>query len=910
MEVHVADVEARRIGDPCGDLLAVDDGRGRQEAALTADLDPVGTRQADGGVGVRGDVRVELGGRDLGGPEGDLAVGSRRRVGDVPLEVEEAVVRRVQQAQAVGLRLKGDRRIGDAVDDRRVVELLHADGDVGRARDLGRLAERVGLVLPGGRDVEVAVRIEVWVGDRAVRRRGRRPEPRPVHPAAVGAHARRITGVLGRHVDVVVPEAALGAPASRVPGGILEGELGGIRDEGPVLDDERDPLAHGLVGPARAEEPLLGRVGDHVAGGLAGVDVQAGDAPRVVVVEEQPRALLVGVVEGLAAVGRAVADVHIWDVLHADALRPRRVLAGGGDPLVRRPVADPGGRAAVEVQGRPVVLETPGALRVLAAHRVTDIVHDRALVDGGGHVHRAHAGAHQGAVGREEQVAVRPGREQVVEDDPDRAILGRDDRGAEPLGRGDGEPLGDAVGLHDRGLGPVKERVRRREVLADAGVRCRLELDVAADERVRQAGREVGAVLHEADDVLVGFRAVVRLGLGNGERDVLAARRAGRRHAQAWQVVRELLDALRHVAGAGVVDGDRSDRSAGGRDGGGRRRARAGPRVAERHGGGGRVAGAERVEDDALDDERRRRAGLEGRDRRADGTVVDRHARGRRVAGAGGVDDDAVDGDQAAARGGAEGILDARSMAGGREASGIVRQAELDHRHRVAAVVGPGDQRGGVDAAEGRRRGVGRGTAAGDGDGRRRIATTTKVDGDRIDDAAVVDHRGRRSTRAGAGDGDGRRRGVAAARGRDVDREDGARLRVDGRGCGGTGAATATQGHGDVGQPERAVGPVRVGPEVVGNLGFVGRVGRPGRDPIGCRGQTCWAHPRDARSDGRHEQRDGGHEARQFPGHAIPLLALSQAGRRRCSRARRPPVDPRAPGWATPGDLKPHVEEP
>ena len=99
--------------------------------------------------------------------QGDLGRADRRallvrvgagggRVTDVPLEVEEPVVGGVQHAQPVGLRLQGDGRVGDAVDDRRVVELLHADRDVRRAGDLLGLAERVGVVLPGGRVVEVA----------------------------------------------------------------------------------------------------------------------------------------------------------------------------------------------------------------------------------------------------------------------------------------------------------------------------------------------------------------------------------------------------------------------------------------------------------------------------------------------------------------------------------------------------------------------------------------------------------------------------------------------------------------------------------------------------------------------------------------------------------------------------------
>ena len=76
---------------------------------------------------------------------------------------------------------------------------------------------------------------------------------------------------------------------------------------------------------AAGDERLLGVVGDQVAGGLAGVHVEAGDAPGVVVVEHQPRALLVGVVEGLAAVvGGVASTVMSGTFATLDALRPRR----------------------------------------------------------------------------------------------------------------------------------------------------------------------------------------------------------------------------------------------------------------------------------------------------------------------------------------------------------------------------------------------------------------------------------------------------------------------------------------------------------------------------------------------------------------------------------------------------------
>ena len=149
--------------------------------------------------------------------------------------------------------------------------------------------------------------------------------------------------------------------------------------EGAVLDDERD-LVRG--DGARADELLLLVVGDEVAGGLTRVHVEARDAPGVVVVEHQPRALLVGVEEGLdAVVGDVAYGVMSGTSTHVDALRPRRGLVGRRDPLVRRAVADPRADAAVEVQRGAVVLEAVGRLGRLGADRVTHPVHHGALVD-------------------------------------------------------------------------------------------------------------------------------------------------------------------------------------------------------------------------------------------------------------------------------------------------------------------------------------------------------------------------------------------------------------------------------------------------------------------------------------------------------------------------------------------------
>ena len=85
-----------------------------------------------------------------------------------------------------------------------------------------------------------------------------------------------------------------------------------------------------------ADQLLLGVIGDQVTSSLAGVHVQAGDTPGVIVVEQQAGALLVGVVEGQAAVVGSIAAsrTHVGHVRHTDALRPGGHLARGRDPLV------------------------------------------------------------------------------------------------------------------------------------------------------------------------------------------------------------------------------------------------------------------------------------------------------------------------------------------------------------------------------------------------------------------------------------------------------------------------------------------------------------------------------------------------------------------------------------------------
>ena len=141
------------------------------------------------------------------------------------------------------------------------------------------------------------------------------------------------------------------------------------------------------------DQLLFGRIGDQIARCLACVDVEAGDAPGVVMVEHQSRALLVGVVEGLAAVGvgrtirhtEAAPGCHVRNIAHADTFGIGSPLTGRGDPLVRRAVADPWRDAAMQVQCGPVVFEAVRILKLgsLGAGRIADRVQDRAVVTEG-----------------------------------------------------------------------------------------------------------------------------------------------------------------------------------------------------------------------------------------------------------------------------------------------------------------------------------------------------------------------------------------------------------------------------------------------------------------------------------------------------------------------------------------------
>ena len=74
----------------------------------------------------------------------------------------------------------------------------------------------------------------------------RREEPGTIVPPAEGVHVERVGRVLVGHVDMGEPEIAVPAVKGRVPGGVGGAQLGGLRDEGLVLDDQGDQCARSL----------------------------------------------------------------------------------------------------------------------------------------------------------------------------------------------------------------------------------------------------------------------------------------------------------------------------------------------------------------------------------------------------------------------------------------------------------------------------------------------------------------------------------------------------------------------------------------------------------------------------------------------------------------------------------------
>ena len=112
------------------------------------------SRDGDGGGG--GVARAS-------GGDGDAA---HDRAGSVELKIEEPVMGGVEDPEAVLLRLHGEGRVYGPVDHHRIQERFGAPGDVGRARNLRRLAE--------ARHGRIAGRIVVGVCNRPLRNAKRR----------------------------------------------------------------------------------------------------------------------------------------------------------------------------------------------------------------------------------------------------------------------------------------------------------------------------------------------------------------------------------------------------------------------------------------------------------------------------------------------------------------------------------------------------------------------------------------------------------------------------------------------------------------------------------------------------------------------------------------------------------------
>ena len=227
---------------------------------------------------------------------------------------------------------------------------------------------------------------------------------------------------------------------------------------------------------AGGDHRLLGRVGQQIGRGQAGIGVQAGDADRVVVVPLHPCRLAVRVVIGHRTRAGLVHVGHVQGARAAQkacqqgrverCISRQRGSIGGigfacrGDPGMRAAIADPGAVAAMQMDIGPVL--GIGMQAVLAEAGTDDRRVDR-------QEQIAIAGADRdqsGGVGGRDRAA---DRQQVDELDPRRCVLvGLDDR-AEVMRvvegeRGDRQAGQLAVCIaaidHDRQAARIKQRHR------------------------------------------------------------------------------------------------------------------------------------------------------------------------------------------------------------------------------------------------------------------------------------------------------------------------------------------------------------------------------------------------------------------------------------------------------------------
>ena len=237
--------------------------------------------------------------------EGDAV---RTSIIHVQLQVEESSLASVEDAQAIAPGLDPGRLgIHRAVGEHRVAEHL------GDNRGVGKRAQQLGSQLPA----------VLLVGVRV---------PQAAHRGGEG------------------------------PGGIVGGDVG--PDEDLVVDDDGDlasPVLH-KVGQALVAQVGLEAITDDVGAGDPCVGIEPCEIVGVVVVPDQPSALVVGVV----VLCLAFLEVRVEPLVDVAlfTLDTRAVLAIRGKPGERAAVADPGCEPTVQVGGG----------RVLALLRVREVI--------------------------------------------------------------------------------------------------------------------------------------------------------------------------------------------------------------------------------------------------------------------------------------------------------------------------------------------------------------------------------------------------------------------------------------------------------------------------------------------------------------------------------------------------------
>ena len=132
--------------------------------------------------------------------------------------------------------------------------------------------------------------------------------------------------------------------------------------------------------------------------------------------------MLVGIVEGHGAIARIF---HIGHVGNADALGIGGGFSRRGDPLVGGAVTDPGGAAAVEVNGGAVL-----------GVKCAGVAFEGVITGSAVGIQRALPGTHDRLVNRDKKIAVLANEQLIDKFDPHRAIaLGNND-GSQVISRG------------------------------------------------------------------------------------------------------------------------------------------------------------------------------------------------------------------------------------------------------------------------------------------------------------------------------------------------------------------------------------------------------------------------------------------------------------------------------------------